>query len=104
MLHLRQLCYVFGLVIANFSGKVIAKTSSAASLSGAAAAAIIRWAIIVFSVLIALSELGIASEFVNSLVVGVIAATSLALGLAFGLGGQQAAASFLDRIRNEMRN
>ena len=36
------------------------------------------------------------------MVVGIIAAISLALGLAFGLGGQQAATDVLDRIKNDI--
>lgn len=44
--------------------------------------------VVIVAVLAAISELGIANEFILILFVGFIAALSLAMGLAFGLGGQ----------------
>ncbi|TPW10182.1 MAG: small-conductance mechanosensitive ion channel, partial [Halothiobacillaceae bacterium] len=63
-----------------------------------------KWAIWVFAVLMALFQLGIAAPFVQTLFTGLIVALSLAFGLSFGLGGQQAAASFLDKVRDEIKN
>jgi hypothetical protein len=63
-----------------------------------------KWAIWVFAVLMALFQLGIAAPFVQTLFTGVIVALSLAFGLSFGLGGQQAAAGFIDKMREEMKN
>ena len=96
------LILVIGLVVAGFVGRLVAGASRAAKIEGGLAAKITKWAIVVFSLLAAFSELGIASEIVQSMIVGVIAAVSLALGLAFGLGGQQVAADTLDRVRNEI--
>src|SRR5437879_2225375 len=45
-----------------------------------------RWTIIGFSVLVALSQVGIAATLVNALFIAIVAALALALGLAFGLG------------------
>ena len=47
-------------------------------------------AIVVFAVIIAIDQIGIAADLVNTLFMGVVAA--LALGLAFGLGGRDVAA------------
>lgn len=44
--------------------------------------------VVIVTVLAAISELGIANEFILILFVGFVAALSLATGLAFGLGGQ----------------
>ena len=44
--------------------------------------------VLVLTVMMAISELGIASQFIMILFVGFVACLSLALGLAFGLGGQ----------------
>ena len=49
-------------------------------------------AIVAFAVLVAVKQLGIAADFINILVVGFVAAVSLAFGLAFGLGGREVAA------------
>lgn len=93
---------VIGLLVANFVAGLVHRATSAARVSGGLAVTITKWAIIVFSVLVALGELGVASDIIRSLIVGVIASFSLGLGLAFGLGGQQAAADFLQRIRNDL--
>ncbi len=96
------LIVVIGLVTASFFSNLVAGTSRAAKVEGGLAAKITKWAIVVLSVLVALGELGIASEIIQSMIVGLIAAISLALGLAFGLGGQQAASDFLNRIKNDV--
>ena len=49
-------------------------------------------AIIAFAVLIAINQLGIAADLINILFIGIVAAISLAFGLAFGLGGRDVAA------------
>ena len=96
------LVMVIGLIIANFVSNLIAGASRAAKVDGGIAAKITKWSIVVLSVLVAVGELGIANEIIQSMIVGVIAATSLALGLAFGLGGQQAASEFIDRVRRDI--
>ena len=96
------LILVIGLVVANFLGRLVIGASRAAKIDGGLASKITKWSIVVLALLTALSELGIANEIVQSMIVGVIAAVSLALGLAFGLGGQQAAADVVDRVRNEI--
>lgn len=54
-------------------------------------AAVARWVIIGFSILVALNQVGIAATLVNALFIAVVAALALALGLAFGLGGREVA-------------
>jgi len=55
------------------------------------------YAIITFAVLAAVNQLRIAEELVQTLFMGIVFALSLALGLAFGLGGKDAAAKLIDR-------
>ena len=64
--------------------------------------ALSRWAIWVFGFLVALSQLGIGVQIIQTLFMGVVVALSLAFGLAFGLGGQEAAANWIDKTRGEM--
>jgi hypothetical protein len=54
-------------------------------------------AIIAFAVIIAINQIGIAANLVNTLFVGVVAALALAFGLAFGLGGRDVAAQLTQR-------
>ncbi|HEV8516789.1 MAG TPA: hypothetical protein VGQ47_04010 [Candidatus Limnocylindrales bacterium] len=49
-------------------------------------------AVIAFAVVIAINQIGIAANLVNILFIGIVAAISLAFGLAFGLGGRDVAA------------
>jgi hypothetical protein len=49
-------------------------------------------AIIAFAVVIAINQIGIAANLVNTLFIGVVGALALAFGLAFGLGGRDVAA------------
>jgi hypothetical protein len=54
-------------------------------------------AIIAFAVIIAINQIGIAANLVNTLFIGVVAALALAFGLAFGLGGRDVAAQLTQR-------
>jgi hypothetical protein len=60
-------------------------------------AAIARWAIIGFAVLIALEQLNIAPNLMNILFTALVGGLALAFGLSFGLGGQEAARRWLNR-------
>lgn len=65
-------------------------------------ATIARWAIWVFAIIIALSELGIAEQFMSALFIGIVAMMSLAGGLAFGIGGKDAAAKAINRMSDNL--
>lgn len=52
---------------------------------------IAEFAVIAFAIVVALNQVGIASDLVNILFIGVVAALALGFGLAFGLGGRQVA-------------
>lgn len=54
-------------------------------------------AIIAFAVVIAINQIGIAANLVNTLFIGLVAAIALAFGLAFGLGGRDVAAELTRR-------
>lgn len=61
-------------------------------------ATVARVAVWGFAIIVAINQLGIATTLINTLVIGVIGAMSLAFGLAFGLGGRDQAARLLDTI------
>lgn len=92
-----------GGVIGDVVGRVVVTTARTAGVSSAHfAGAIAKWAVWVFAILVALSQLGIAAAFSQTLFTGVVIAISLALGLSFGLGGQEQASRFIDKLRGEM--
>lgn len=54
-------------------------------------------AVMVMTVIIALSQIGIAATLVNSLFIAFVGAIALAMGLAFGLGGREVAGKMWER-------
>jgi len=92
-------------VVADAAQRVVAGAARAAHLRTAnLLGSVARWAIWIFAILAALAQLQVATAFVQTLFTGVVVAFSLALGLAFGLGGQTAAADYLKRMREEIKD
>jgi hypothetical protein len=57
-----------------------------------------------FAIVVAVTQLGIATTLINTLLIGLIGSMALAFGLAFGLGGRDRVAQVLDTIgRNAER-
>ena len=54
--------------------------------------------------IIAINQIGIATNLVNTLFIGVVAAFALAFGLAFGLGGRDVAAQLTQDWYAEMQS
>ncbi|MEK9177268.1 MAG: hypothetical protein AAB923_03145 [Patescibacteria group bacterium] len=92
-------------VVAQVAKDIVSGSAKAAGVHGAnLAGSIAKWAIWIFAILAALDQLQVASAFVQTLFTGVIVAVSLAFGLAFGLGGQEAAARYIERVKMEVGN
>lgn len=97
------LVLLVGGVVGDIAGRVVVTAAKTAGVQSAHfAGAIAKWAVWVFAILVALSHLGIATAFSQTLFTGIVIAISLAIGLSFGLGGQQAASNFLEKLRAEM--
>ncbi|MFQ5541097.1 MAG: hypothetical protein ACE5F4_02535 [Candidatus Paceibacteria bacterium] len=90
-------------VLAEVAAKTVRGAAKAAHVRGSGfAGSVAKWAIWIFAILAALDQLQVASAFVQTLFTGVIVALSLAFGLAFGLGGQDAAARAIEKMRSEV--
>lgn len=90
-------------LLADVAHRVVRGSAQAGHLPSAAfLGGVAKWAIWVFAVLAALYQLGIAGPLVQTLFTGFVAMVSIAGGLAFGLGGKDAAARFLDRLRSDI--
>ena len=99
------LVILVAVVIASAMQRVVVGAAMAAGVRSANfLGSVTKWAIWIFAVLMALFQLGIAAPFVQTLFTGFIVALSLAFGLSFGLGGQQAAASFIEKMRDEIKS
>ncbi len=89
-----------GVVIAHAVSVVILHTITASGVAPAQPlATLAKWSIVVFSILAALTQLGIATELIQIVFTGFVFMVSLAGGLAFGLGGRDEAARIVERIR-----
>ncbi len=64
-------------------------------------AGISQWAIIIFAVTISLAQLGIAPLLVTATFNIILGGVCLALALAFGLGGKDAAARYLEELKEK---
>jgi hypothetical protein len=57
-----------------------------------------RIAVWAFAIGVAVSQLGIATALINTILIGIVGAVALAAGLAFGLAGRERAGQVLDRL------
>lgn len=97
------LILLVGGVVGDVIDRVVVTAAKSAEIASAHfAGSMAKWAVWVFAILVALSQLGIAAAFSQTLFTGIVIAISLALGLSFGLGGQEAAARFIEKLRGEM--
>ena len=88
---------VVGMFLANFVSDIVRTAAGNASLPRPELfSTASRWAIIIFAGTISLRELGIATLLVTTTFNIVLGGVCLALALAFGLGGREAAAKYLD--------
>lgn len=92
-------------VIAQAAERVVAGSARAAHLTSASfLGAVARWAIWLFAILAALDQLQVAPAFVQTLFTGIVVAIALAVGLSFGLGGQAAAARYIEKVREQVQD
>jgi hypothetical protein len=64
--------------------------------------ALVRWAIYIFAGLAILLQLGVMTSIIEAIVMGFVGMLALAFGLAFGLGGKDAAASLIEDLRRKI--
>lgn len=87
------------MVIANVARKTLeASLRASGGKSPELFGRIAYYLVIGFAIMAALNQLEIADELVNTLFTGIIFALSLAGGLAFGLGGKEAAGRYIDKV------
>lgn len=97
------LILVAAAVIANAAQRVVSGSARGAGLPSAGLlGGIAKWAIWIFAILAALYQLGIVGPFVQTLFTGLVAMIVISGGLAFGLGGKDVAASYLEKLRQDI--
>jgi hypothetical protein len=95
---------VIGGLAARAFSNVVRGTTSEAGLSNsnflARLASMVVWA---FAIVVAVNQIGIATELVNTLFMAVVGALALGIGLAFGLGGRETAAEIVRKAYLKMQ-
>ena len=90
-------------LVANFLRSLVKASVLGAKLNSANFLGTLTWwAVVVFGVFAALSQLGIAVTIINSLVTGFVVMVALAGGIAFGLGGKDYASHLLNKLREQV--
>jgi hypothetical protein len=95
---------LIGFVFARLAHDVIlvsAKNVDAKTASTIATVA--RWAVNVFVILVVLTQLGVAADLIRILFTGLVAMLAIAGGIAFGLGGQNAAKDTIENVRKKLK-
>ncbi len=89
-------------LVADTVEHVVKGSVQAAGFKGGTVGVVVRWAIWTFAVIAALLQLGIAADLIRILITGFVAALAVAFGLAFGLGGKEHAAAFIENMKRDM--
>jgi hypothetical protein len=63
---------------------------------------VVRFSIYTFAILAMLLQLGITPTIIDTLIKGFVGTVSISLGLAFGLGGKEAAAELIESLKKKL--
>jgi len=96
--------FVVAVIIADIVEKVVRAAVEGAKMgSGPMVGAIIKWSIWVLAIFAILLQLGIAEALITTIIQGIVALIVIAGGIAFGLGGKDAAAEVIQDLRNKLK-
>ncbi len=94
---------LIGMIAASFLQGVVRHSLHAGGLHTSDTLALLtKWAVLVFALLAALSELRVAADFIQDLFRAFVAMMAIAGGIAFGLGGRDHAKKVLDSLEEDL--
>lgn len=97
------LILVAGTILADFVRKIVSGSAAVANIRSARMiGSIAYYAIWILAIVTALDKLGIFGYFGQILFTGLVFMIALALGLAFGLGGKDAAGRWVNRLSEDL--
>ena len=98
------LILILASAVAEMLRKMVARSAMAARVEFAGLlGSVVKWSVLVLAILASLFELGIAPTFVQTLFTGFVVAVSLAVGLAFGIGGYPHAQEFIGALKKQFK-
>jgi len=93
-----------GLLASNLVADLVKHSIKTIGSSSANTLSVLAKGVIVFfTILIVLSQLGVAQDLIRILFTGIIAMLAIAGGLAFGLGGRDIAKDYLEELRKRIK-
>jgi len=94
---------IIGILVANLLYSIVKNASESAKLkSSSFLASLTKWSIFVFAFIAALVQLKIAADLLTVLFTGIVVMIAIAGGLAFGLGGKDAARDIINKIKGNI--
>jgi hypothetical protein len=87
-----------GLAANALSGLVRGASAEAGFTNPNMLATVTKVAVWGFTIVVAINQLGIATTLINTVMIGLVGAFTIAFGLAFGLGGRERAAEIIGRL------
>lgn len=95
--------FVVAVIIADILDRIIRASTKKIGVKYAGfLGALVRWSIYIFSGLAILLQLGVAPAIIEAIVMGFVGMLALAFGLAFGLGGKEAAATLIEDLKRKI--
>lgn len=92
-----------GLLLANLVSDLVRHSVTTLGASSANSLSIFsKSAILFFTVLVILNQLGVAQDLIRILFTGIVVMLAMAGGLAFGLGGKEIAKELLDQLKQKL--
>lgn len=96
--------FVITVIVVDIVEKIVRATVEGIKVGyGKTISEIVKWSIWIFAILAILLQLGIARPFMETLFTGIVAMLVISFGLAFGLGGREAAGEILQNLRKKLK-
>lgn len=94
-----------GIIISNLASDLVRHSiKSSGATSATTLSAFTKSTIIFFTILVMMNQLGVAQDLIRIFFTGLVAMVAIAGGLAFGLGGKDAAKEILDGIVKKLKS
>lgn len=94
-----------GLIASNLVADLVRQSIGSVDISSARTLSLFsKWVIVIFTVLIVMNQLGVAQDLIRILFTGIVAMIALAGGLAFGLGGRDAAKTTIEQVMKKLNS
>ena len=103
-IFISALIFVVAVFLSDFSQKIVVGTLKEEKITySRLLGRMIRWAIWFFAILAILYQLQITPSLILVIFIGMVATTSIALGLSFGLGGKDLAVKILKELEEKFK-